>query len=94
MSTSYILWEPKREKSQGDVAEVLKNDGNLNPPSFKITFQCTVLFRPNVHVMRHKPFWTEHLGTCHRSQMAVNTGFNFKKKSPPEDPLKLSEHLP
>jgi len=27
----------------------------------------TVLFRPSVHVMRHKPLWTEHLGNCHRS---------------------------
>ena len=62
-----------------------------NFPHYK---SLSVLFRPSVHVMRHKPLWTEHLGNCHRSQLAVNTGFNFKKNSPPEDPLKLSEHLP
>ena len=52
----------------------------------------TVLFRPSVHVMRHKPLWTEHLGNCHRSQLAVNIGWkmvNFKKNFSTRGPLKI-----
>jgi len=57
--------------------------------SWDYIYCITVLFRPSVHVMRHKPLWTEHLGNCHRSQLAVNTRFNFIKKISSGGPLKI-----